>query len=91
MRRPKRQMQIMCVTIQDCKIIDKHKYLATGTATYKQPPATLRSQPHTACSFRWFIVVESTVRWFVVREKHCWMAADLVDKQKRIRRISWAG
>jgi hypothetical protein len=29
-----------------------------------------------ACSFRWFIVAESTVRWFVVREKHCWMAAD---------------
>jgi hypothetical protein len=24
-----------------------------------------------ACSFRWFIVAESTVRWFVVREKHC--------------------
>jgi hypothetical protein len=30
----------------------------------------------TACSFRWFIVAKSTVRWFVVREKHCWMAAD---------------
>jgi hypothetical protein len=29
-----------------------------------------------ACSFRWFIVAESTVRWFVVREKHCWMTAD---------------
>jgi hypothetical protein len=29
-----------------------------------------------ACSFRWFIVAESTVRWFVVREKHCWMVAD---------------
>jgi hypothetical protein len=27
-------------------------------------------------SFRWFIVAESTVRWLVVREKHCWMAAD---------------
>jgi hypothetical protein len=27
-------------------------------------------------SFRWFIVAESTARWFVVREKHCWMAAD---------------
>jgi hypothetical protein len=34
-------------------------------------------------SFRWFIVAESTVRWFVVREKHCWMAADLADKLKR--------
>jgi hypothetical protein len=31
---------------------------------------------YTACSFRWFIVAESTVRWFVVREKHYWMAAD---------------
>jgi hypothetical protein len=30
----------------------------------------------TAYSFRWFIVAESIVRWFVVREKHCWMAAD---------------
>jgi hypothetical protein len=27
-------------------------------------------------AFRWFIMAESTVRWFVVREKHCWMAAD---------------
>jgi hypothetical protein len=26
---------------------------------------------------------ESTVRWFVVREKHCWMAADCADKSKR--------
>jgi hypothetical protein len=26
---------------------------------------------------------ESTVRWFVVREKHCWMAADSADKFKR--------
>jgi hypothetical protein len=35
-----------------------------------------------ACSFRWFIVAESTVRWFV-REKHCWMAADSADPAKR--------
>jgi hypothetical protein len=26
---------------------------------------------------------ESTVRWFVVREKHCCMAADSADKSKR--------
>jgi hypothetical protein len=26
---------------------------------------------------------ESTVRWFVVREKHCWMAVDCADKSKR--------
>jgi hypothetical protein len=26
---------------------------------------------------------ESTVRWFIVREKHCWMAADSADKSKR--------
>jgi hypothetical protein len=26
---------------------------------------------------------ESTVRYFVVREKHCWMAADCADKSKR--------
>jgi hypothetical protein len=25
---------------------------------------------------------ESTVRWFVVREKHCWMAADSADNSK---------
>jgi hypothetical protein len=30
-------------------------------------------------SFRWFIVVESTVRWFIVREKYCWMTADLAE------------
>jgi hypothetical protein len=36
-----------------------------------------RSQ--SACSFRWFIVAENTVRWFIVREKHCWMAADLAE------------
>jgi hypothetical protein len=27
-------------------------------------------------SFRWFIVAESSVSWFVVREKYCWMVAD---------------
>jgi hypothetical protein len=26
---------------------------------------------------------ESTVRWFIVREKHCWIAADSADKSKR--------
>jgi hypothetical protein len=26
---------------------------------------------------------ESTVRWFVVRQKHCWMVADSADKSKR--------
>jgi hypothetical protein len=31
---------------------------------------------------------ESTVRWFVVREKYCWMAADSADKSKRTGRIS---
>jgi hypothetical protein len=31
---------------------------------------------------------ESTVRWFVVREKHCWMAADSADKFKRTGRMS---
>jgi hypothetical protein len=35
------------------------------------------SQELTACSFRWFIVAESTVRWFIVKEKYCWIAADL--------------
>jgi hypothetical protein len=29
---------------------------------------------------------ESTVRWFVVREKHCWMTADSADKSKRTGR-----
>jgi hypothetical protein len=29
---------------------------------------------------------ESTVRWFVVREKYCWMAADSADKSKRTGR-----
>jgi hypothetical protein len=31
---------------------------------------------------------ESTVRWFVVREKHCWMAADSADKSKRTGRYN---
>jgi hypothetical protein len=30
---------------------------------------------------------ESTVRWFVAREKHCWMAADSADKSKRTERL----
>jgi hypothetical protein len=30
---------------------------------------------------------ENTVRRFVVREKHCWMAADSADKSKRTGRI----
>jgi hypothetical protein len=30
---------------------------------------------------------ESTVRWFVVREKHCRMAADCADKSKRTGRL----
>jgi hypothetical protein len=49
-------------------------------------PAELLEESHilaldngTACSFRWFIVVESTIRWFIVREKHYWMAADLAE------------
>jgi hypothetical protein len=28
-------------------------------------------------------VAESIVRWFIVREKHCWMAADLAEPAKR--------
>jgi hypothetical protein len=30
---------------------------------------------------------ESTVRWFIVRKKHCWMAADYADKSKRTVRL----
>jgi hypothetical protein len=30
---------------------------------------------------------ENIVRWFVVREKHCWMAADSADKSKRTGRL----
>jgi hypothetical protein len=41
----------------------------------------------TVCSFRWIVVAESTVRWFIVREKHCWMAADSADMLKRTRRV----
>jgi uncharacterized protein YacL len=35
--------------------------------------------------FAGFIVAESTVRWFVVREKQ--MAADSADKLKRTRQV----
>jgi hypothetical protein len=37
------------------------------------------SKKHPACLFRWFIVAESIVRWFIMREKHCWMTADLAE------------
>jgi hypothetical protein len=37
----------------------------------------------TACSFRWIIVTESTVRWIIAREKHCWMTADSAEPAKR--------
>jgi hypothetical protein len=40
-----------------------------------------------ACSFRWIVVTENTVRWFIVREKYCWMTADSADMLKRTRRI----
>jgi hypothetical protein len=35
---------------------------------------------------------ESTVRWFVVREKHCWMTADSADKSKRtdVEEVVWS-
>jgi hypothetical protein len=36
-----------------------------------------------ACSFCWIIVAESTVRWFIMREKHCWMTANLAEPVKR--------
>jgi hypothetical protein len=35
------------------------------------------------CSFRWFIMAESAVCWFIVREKHCWIAANLAEPAKR--------
>jgi hypothetical protein len=41
-----------------------------------------------ACSFRWIIVAESIVRWFIVREKHCWMTADSAEPAKRIGCVS---
>jgi hypothetical protein len=31
----------------------------------------------------WFIVAESTIRWSVVREKHCRIIVDSADKLKR--------
>jgi hypothetical protein len=39
--------------------------------------AKARSWP--ACSFRWFIMAESTVCWFIMREKQCGMATDLAE------------
>jgi hypothetical protein len=29
-------------------------------------------------------MAESTVRWFIVREKHCWMAADSAEPAKQL-------
>jgi hypothetical protein len=34
---------------------------------------------------------ESIVRWFVVREKHCWMTVDSADKSKRTGRSERRG
>jgi hypothetical protein len=36
-----------------------------------QREKTFTHKDTAACSFRWIIVAESTVRWFIVREKHC--------------------
>jgi hypothetical protein len=41
----------------------------TLTSRSNQAYCTHRLAP---CSFRWFIVAESTVRWFVAKEKHSW-------------------
>jgi hypothetical protein len=30
-------------------------------------------------------MTESIVRWFIMKEKHCWMTADSADKLKRTR------
>jgi hypothetical protein len=44
-----------------------------------------------AYSFRWFIVAENTIHWFIMKEKH-WMAADSADKSKRTGCLSfWPG
>jgi hypothetical protein len=45
--------------------------METTLIVHCEPAAHLKIQGLTACSFRWFIVAESTVRWFIVREKHC--------------------
>jgi hypothetical protein len=34
---------------------------------------------------------EITVRWFVVREKYCWIAADSADNSKRTGRLFYNG
>jgi hypothetical protein len=49
----------------------------------------LKAATHTLSLFVLLIYyAESTVHWFVVREKYCWMAADSADKFKRIGRLS---
>jgi hypothetical protein len=45
----------------------------------QQGISTKEGRRSRAYSFRWFITAESTVRWFIMREKHCWMAADLAE------------
>jgi hypothetical protein len=41
----------------------------------------------------WFVSLvyyaENTVRWFVVREKHCWMAVDSADKSNKRTEWKW--
>jgi hypothetical protein len=38
----------------------------------------------TVYSFRWIIMAENTVCWFIMREKYCWMTADSAEPAKRI-------
>jgi hypothetical protein len=60
-------------------VVGFHYFFATKQITGIKIP---RCSPRdlfsltSARSFRWFIIAESTVRWFVVREKHCWIAVE---------------
>jgi hypothetical protein len=44
---------------------------------------SLRSRKTISLFISLVYCAEITVRWFVVREKHCWMAAGSADKSKR--------
>jgi hypothetical protein len=42
----------------------------------------------TACSLRWIIVAESTVRWFIVREKQ--LLIPLNQRNEQVSTNQWA-
>jgi hypothetical protein len=52
---------------------------AAPSSARAQASPSLHYATYSTCSFRWFITAENTVRWFIMKEKYYWMAADLAE------------